>query len=97
MLSLLMSLKPVFGKFVNDAKTIAPTGEDYATAHELVQSMLTFHTSEGYRHKTICHILRVYDIAIQPGLIGASESKTDGHICTTTCPKFILEIKNKRK
>jgi hypothetical protein len=87
-------LHPVFGKFVDDAKTIAPTGEDYATAHELVQSMCAFHTSEGDRRKKICHILREYDIAIQPGPIGASENKTDGHVCTTTHPKFILEIKN---
>lgn len=87
-------LHPVFGAFIDDAKTIAPTREDYATAHRLKMDMCDFYPNEGDRRQKICVALQEYGIGINPGPVGASEHKTDGHVCTTTHPKFILELKN---
>lgn len=87
-------LHPVFGKFVDDAKTISPTSEDYSTARDVKRIMCNFHASEGARRHSLCQILREYGIAIYPGPVGSSENKTDGHVCTTTHPNFILELKN---
>ena len=87
-------LHPVFGEFVDDAKTIAPTRNDYTAAHSLKQAMCDFYKDEAERRQEICRILQTYGIDIRPGAIGGSEYKTDGHVATLTHPKFILEIKN---
>jgi hypothetical protein len=87
-------LHPVFGKFVEDAKMISPTRNDYVVAHDPSQSMCKFYINEATCLKEICRVLLDYGIPIQPGPIGASEDRTDGHVCTAICPKFILELKN---
>jgi hypothetical protein len=87
-------LHPVFGHFVDDAKKIVPTREDYAIAHKLKQQMSDFYPKEGERRHKVCLALREYGIDINPGSIGASEYKTDGHILTADRPILIVELKN---
>jgi hypothetical protein len=82
-------LHPVFGRFVEDAKTISRTCNDYAAAHELSQSMCKFYEI-GEHRKKICRILLDYGIPVQPGPIGASEDRTDDHVCNPTRPKLFL-------
>jgi hypothetical protein len=85
---------PVFGHFVDDAKKIVPTREDYAIAHKLKQEMSDFYPNESDRRHKLCLALQEYGIQVQPGTIGASEFKTDGHTFTANRPTLILELKN---
>ena len=55
--------------------------------------MSDFYPNEGERHHKICLALQEYGIHIYPGTIGASEQKTDGHVCTANCPILIQELK----
>jgi hypothetical protein len=87
-------LHPIFGQFVDEAKNIAPTRQDYATADQLRRDMCAFYSTEGKRRKQLCKILEEYGILIHPGNIGASQDSTDGHFCKRNHPMLIVELKN---
>ena len=86
-------LHPVFGKFVDDASAITPTRDDYAIAYQLRNDMCDFYSNEAERRHKICSALQDYGIPINPGTIGGSEHKTDGHVFKNW-PMLILELKN---
>jgi hypothetical protein len=87
-------LHPIFGQFVEDAKTVAPTRHDYATADKLRREMCEFYPKEADRRHKFCLAFEEYGIHIYAGNIGASQDSTDGHFCKCNHPMLIAEIKN---
>ena len=87
-------LHPVFGRFVDNAKTIVPKSEDYAIAQTLREEMCGFFVNEDKRRQALIDILRGYDLEIYPGPVGGSRKETDGHILIKKHPKLIVEMKN---
>jgi hypothetical protein len=87
-------LHPVFGRFVDNTKTIAPKSEDYAIVQKLREEMCKFFVNEDTRRQALIDILRDYGLEIYPGPVGGSGKATDGHILIKKHPKLILEVKN---
>lgn len=87
-------LHPVFGRFVNDCKNVTPVTKDYAAAYTLRRRMCEFHGDEAKRRSQLMDILNEYGIDAQPGSIGSTECRTDGHIFTRSHPTLIIEVKN---
>jgi hypothetical protein len=87
-------LHPIFGKFIDDAKNITPTREDYITVQRLKKEMSDFYGNEPERGKKLRDAFQDYGIDINPGTIGASKDSTDGHLCKANRPMLILELKN---
>lgn len=90
----LVLLDPVFAIFVDETKTAALTGEDYAIARSLRSTMCEFYDGEPDRASVLRKELQRYKIVLCPAQIGSSGCSTDGHKESNNRPVLITKVKN---
>ena len=72
-------LDPVFAKFTDDCRTAKPTAAAYECARHLKIEMNRFYGDEVHPVHALCEILTIGGFEINPGPIGESNTRTNGH------------------